>query len=279
MKTLIVVPARFGSSRFPGKPLAEIAGTAMVTRVARRAEAAARALEDASSVVATDDARILSHCQHHGLNAVMTDPDLPSGSDRALAAAEALGKSQGEILGEPPDLIINLQGDAPFTPVEHITAMAEALANTDADASTPCVRLSWTELDELREAKRTTPFSGTTCVFDATGRALWFSKNIIPAIRNEDELRAESELSPVHRHIGLYGFRREALRIYTEAKPTVLETCEGLEQLRLLENGLSIQCVVVEPPQISISGIDTPEDITRAEALIARHGDPDLSLS
>ena len=113
MKTLIVVPARYGSSRFPGKPLAAIAGRSMVERVAARARAAAKALNDADYVVATDDKRIADHCAKQGLKSVMTDPALESGSDRALAAAETLS--------EMPEIIVNLQGDAPFTPVDYIT--------------------------------------------------------------------------------------------------------------------------------------------------------------
>ncbi len=267
MKTLIVVPARYGSSRFAGKPLAKIAGRSMVERVAIRAAAAAKALGDADYVVATDDARIADHCAGLGLKAVMTDPALASGSDRALAAAQALNAS--------PDFIINLQGDAPFTPVNYITQLVEALERSQADAATPVIRLDWDALDALRAAKRETPFSGTTCVFAEDHRALWFSKNIIPAIRNEATLRATEDASPVWRHVGLYGFQTGALHRFTALAPSPLELTEGLEQLRLLENGMSIQCVPVAASAISTSGIDTPEDLDRLEALIAGRGDPD----
>lgn len=267
MKTLIVVPARYGSSRFPGKPLAKIAGRAMIDRVAARAAAAAKELADADYAVATDDARIADHCAAAGLKAVMTDPALQSGSDRALAAANALEST--------PDVIVNLQGDAPFTPVDYIVRIVEALKASAADAATPVVRLSWSALDALRSAKRETPFSGTTCVFDARGRALWFSKAVIPAIRKEEALRQTDAFSPVWRHVGLYGFRTAALRRFTALAPSPLEVLEGLEQLRLLENGMSIQCVPVAAPAISTGGVDTPEDLARLEALIAKHGDPD----
>lgn len=267
MKTLIVVPARYGSSRFPGKPLAKIAGRAMLDRVAARAAAATEALAGADYTVATDDARIAAHCAAAGLKSVMTDPALQSGSDRALAAADALGAK--------PDFIVNLQGDAPFTPVDYIVAVVEALKTSQADAATPVVQLSWDALDALRAAKRDTPFSGTTCVFDARGRALWFSKTIIPAIRKEAELRETAAFSPVWRHVGLYGFRMAALRRFTALPPSPLETVEGLEQLRLLENGMSVQCVPVAAAAISTGGVDTPEDLARLEALIAAHGDPD----
>ena len=119
-----------------------------------------------------------------------------------------------------------------------------------------------------------TPFSGTTLVHDETGRALWFSKNLIPAMRKEAALRAAGGLSPVCRHIGLYAYRLDALRRYVSLPEGRYEQLEGLEQLRLLENGMSIQCVEVEPDTIAIPGIDTAEDVALAERLVAEHGDP-----
>ncbi len=266
MKTLIVVPARFGSTRLPGKPLVEIAGRTMVRRVAAMAAKAADALGNAESVVATDHEAIDSHCREHGINVVMTSPSLPSGTDRALAAADALGVV--------PDVVVNLQGDSPFTPPEHVVAVAKAAATSGADAATPYVCLTWDALDDLRAHKRETPFSGTTLTHDANGRALWFSKTIIPAIRKEAALREKSPLSPVCRHIGLYAYRLESLRRYVSLPEGRYEQIEGLEQLRLLENGMSIQCVEVEPDAIAIPGIDTQEDVALAERLIAQNGDP-----
>ncbi len=270
MSVLIVAPARYGSTRFPGKPLALIAGRTMLDRVAVRASAAARAINGAHFVVATDDERIISHCAKAGIPAVMTDPALASGSDRAFAAAEAAA--------ERPEFIINLQGDAPFTPVEHITAVIRALENSEADAATPCVQLDWAGLDALRKAKEITPFSGTTCLIGPDQNALWFSKSILPAIRDEAALRHGGGLSPVFRHIGLYGFRYDALKQFTQLPPSKYEKLEGLEQLRLIENGMRIRCELVEAAPVSSSGIDTPEDIARAEMLIAEHGDPDTEL-
>ncbi len=266
VKTLIVIPARYGSTRFPGKPLAAIAGKSMLERVAAQAAAAAATRGDTAFVVATDDQRILDHCTEIDVPAVMTDPAAPSGSDRALAAAEAFS----------PDCaaIINLQGDAPFTPVRYITAIADAVATGDCDAATPCIQLDWDALDALRAEKQTTPHSGTTCVVDKGGRALWFSKAIIPAIRNETTLRKETTLSPVLRHVGLYGFTRSALEQFNAAPTSRYEKLEGLEQLRMLENAMTVRCVMVEPAAISTPGVDTPEDLARLEQLIAERGDP-----
>ena len=266
MKTLIVVPARYGSTRFPGKPLVEIAGRTMVSRVAAMAARAAAELDDAASVVATDDERIASHCQDLGIEVVMTDPNVPSGTDRALAAVDAMGVT--------PDVVVNLQGDSPFTPPAHVVAVAEAAAKSGADAATPYVRLTWQALDDFRAHKKTTPFSGTTLAHDSAGRALWFSKNLIPAIRKEDALRQQGDMSPVCRHIGLYAYRLPALRKYVSLPEGHYEKLEGLEQLRFLENGMSVQCVEVESDTIAIPGIDAPEDVALAERLIAAHGDP-----
>ena len=265
MQTLIVVPARYGSTRFPGKPLAEINGISMLRRTARIAELASEKIENCEYVIATDDARIEAHCEIHKLNCVMTSDKLKTGSDRALAAAEAMDK--------PFDFIINLQGDAPFTPISHILSLSIAL-NNGVDVATPYTRLSWEALDALRLHKAETPFSGTTVIVGDDGRAIWFSKNIIPAIRKEDNLRQANPLSPINRHIGLYAYKKEALERFTRHKESHFEKLEGLEQLRLIENGMTIECVRVEPPQIATSGIDSPSDIVIAETLIAKYGDP-----
>jgi 3-deoxy-manno-octulosonate cytidylyltransferase (CMP-KDO synthetase) len=263
MKTLIVIPARWQSKRFPGKPLHPINGVSMLARTAAVARQAGAA-SGAQVVIATDDARIMDHAAAIGVPAVMTDPELPSGTDRARAAAD--------IVAPDADFIVNLQGDAPFTPAGHVSALIDS-AN-EADVVTPVVQLAWAALDDIRERKKTTPFSGTTCIRGADGRAIWFSKNIIPAIRSETKMRATDVLSPVLQHIGLYGYSRDALARIAALPPSRYEELEGLEQLRFLENGLSVFAVQVQAPDLAISGIDTPEDAALAEQLILRHGDP-----
>ncbi|MBI1392460.1 MAG: 3-deoxy-manno-octulosonate cytidylyltransferase [Alphaproteobacteria bacterium] len=271
MKTLIVVPARYQSSRFPGKPLARIAGRSMLERVAVRAQAAARRLGDARALVATDDQRIGDAAEAAGVDWVMTDPDLPSGSDRALAAVDACGWR--------PENVLNLQGDAPFTPIDYLTQLVDALdGNRAADVCTPTIRLPWSALDDFRAVKATRPHSGTTCVVAPDGRALWFTKMILPAIRNEAERRKTDALSPVRRHVGLYAYRIEALRDFVATPPSDYERIEGLEQLRLMEAGRHIACVDVAPDPYATSGIDTPADLEAAEALVQRLGDPDTDL-
>jgi len=269
MQTLIVVPARYGSTRFPGKPLAKINGVSMLRRTAAIARLASEGINNCSYVVATDDARIAEHCAEYDLHYVMTPTSLKTGSDRALAAADALSETSGVIYGR----IINLQGDAPFTPVSHIVELAKAL-ETGADVATPYIQLSWEALRVLQEHKINTPFSGTTLIVAPNNKAVWFSKNIIPSIRKKEQLEQSSTHSPILRHIGLYGYTYEALKRFTACPESHYEKLEGLEQLRLLENGMTIECVKVDPPAVTTSGIDAPSDVVLAEALIAKHGDP-----
>lgn len=262
MKIAIAIPARYASTRFPGKPLAKISGISMLERVVGVAKEAAANIENISFFVATEDERIAAHAREIGVECKMTSEDCPTGSDRVHEAIEQLDSV--------PDFVINLQGDAPFTPVSVVRAMIEAFrAAPQAEVITPVHRLSWQDLDRLREAKKTTPFSGTTAILGEGNRALWFSKNIIPAIRKEDKLRAAGPISPVHQHMGLYGFRVDILKKFCALPQGLYEELEGLEQLRMLENNIVITAVPVEIERGKIqSGIDTPEDLARAEKLL-----------
>lgn len=266
MSDLLVVPARFGSTRLPGKPLVRIAGHTLLERVVRIADRAATLAGNCEVVVATDDDRVAAHARHLGCEVAMTSPELSSGSGRAYAAA-----MMRELR---PAVVVNLQGDAPFIPAAMAADLLVAARRGAAACVTPVVRLDWPALDAMRAHKARSPFSGTTCARAADGRAFWFSKAIIPAIRDEAALRAEGPWSPVYRHLGLYAYRLEALERFEATPPTRYERLEGLEQLRFLEMGLAIETVEVTPPAHAMSGIDTPEDVVLAEELIARFGDP-----
>ncbi|MCF6328395.1 MAG: 3-deoxy-manno-octulosonate cytidylyltransferase [Henriciella sp.] len=266
MKTLIVIPARYASTRFPQKPLHLLAGQSLLSRVAMIAAAACEAEPDRQYVIATDHTDIQCHAEAIGVPVVMTDPDLPSGTDRALAAAN--------LYAPDADFIVNLQGDAPFTPVAYVDEIIRIGAKTPHDLVTPVVQLSWDDLDEIRARKKLTPFSGTTCIMRADGEALWFSKTILPSIRKEAQLRQQSDMSPVWRHIGLYGYKRGALEQFVSLPEGHYEALEGLEQLRFLENGMRVRAIPVTPSANAMWGIDTPEDAAHAEALIAKNGDP-----
>ena len=267
MRAILIIPARYGSTRLPGKPLTRIAGRTMLSRVCGIARAAARDNGDIDIVVATDDARIGAHCEDIGAPWVMTPASCPSGTDRALVALRELPRAY--------DVVINLQGDAPLTPPDFITAMLQAFeADPAIGVVTPAVRLSWPELDRLRDQKRETPFSGTCAIVDPHGNARWFSKQIIPAMRNEEALRRRGGSSPVLRHVGLYGYSRKMLETYVTLSAGYYEQLEGLEQLRVLEHGYGIRVVQVDyQGRAAMSGVDSPEDVARAEALIARHGE------
>lgn len=262
MKIAIIIPARYASTRFPGKPLVNIAGQSMLSRVVDIAQQACANLKHVTLAVATEDSRIEDHCNDIGVQCVMTSDHCKTGSDRVLEAAQHLG---GDF-----DFVVGLQGDAPFTPVEAPLKMIEAFhGDPTIEVVTPIVQLRWAELDALREGKKQTPFSGTTCVTDTKGKALWFSKNILPAIRKEESFRKTEEFSPVFQHIGLYGFRFDILKKFVALPEGKYEQLEGLEQLRLLENGISVQTVTLHVDAgLAQSGIDSPEDVERAEKIL-----------
>lgn len=230
------------------------------------ARAAAKIAGQCDVVVATDDERIADHAREIGVDAAMTATDINSGSARAYAAAQQRGGGA--------NIVINLQGDAPFIPPAIVANLVTTLRMSQADVATPVYRLDWERMDRLRKHKTTAPFSGTTCIRAADGRALWFSKTILPALRDEASLRDAAPLSPVWQHLGLYGYRLAALEWFASAAPGYYEILEGLEQLRFLENDRAIVTVEVDPPSHAMAGIDTPADVALAEEAIARLGDP-----
>jgi len=274
MKTLLVIPARLGSTRFPDKPLAMINGRSMLSWVTGLAEEAREMYlsEQPSAdegkdtrvvdiIVSTEHERVMQHATDIGVRAIMTSESCATGSDRAWATYQALNQSY--------DAVINLQGDAPLTPPHFITEVIRLLTSPDVQVATPAIRLTWDELDALRKNKITTPFSGTTVITDKSGRALWFSKIIIPALRTEAQLRSASSFSPVLRHVGIYGFRPAVLEKFAAFPQGTYENLEGLEQLRLLENNIPIHVAVVDHfGQPCFTGVDSPEDIGRVEALL-----------
>lgn len=266
-KIAVIIPARYGSSRFPGKPLAQISGKSMLQRVHDVAKLATKNIQHADVYISTDDERIKEHAQSLGAQVVMTTEDCQTGSDRALNACAQLS--------DIPDIVINLQGDAPLTPPAFVQSLITTLlSDTEIDVATPIVQLSWPALDSLRQRKQTNPFSGTTAIIDKQQNALWFSKQIIPAIRNEQKLRNSQPLSPIFRHIGLYGYQFSALKKFVHLPEGYYEQLEGLEQLRMLESGLKIKTIKVDYQNYpSMSGVDTPEDLKLAEALIEKHGE------
>ena len=237
----------------------------MLEHVVNLAKKATASRDDVGILVATEDTRIYDYAQTLNIETVMTPDSCPTGTDRAHAAIQAAGIT--------PEIVLNLQGDAPLTPPHFITEMITAFDTTpDADVVTPAWQLTWDQLDALYESKIKTPFSGTTVTVKPNGEALWFSKNIIPAIRDAGKLRGENVLSPVLKHIGLYAYRTKALTDFINLPQSPYEKLEGLEQLRLLENGYKIRVVTVDPGPYPIhGGIDSPEDIAAAEKILTTY--------
>lgn len=259
MDIAIVIPARFGSSRFPGKPLHPIAGKSLLQRVYE----IGCAVRNVSAVyVATDDARVADHAAGFGAQALMTSSDCRTGTDRVWESVR--------LMAQKPDAVINLQGDAVLTPPWVVQALVDAFLNDPATGMvTAAVHCSWEQLDELRALKAKSPTSGTTVVMDRNGRALYFSKTILPHMRGENRTAPP----PVYRHIGLYGYSTPVLEQLSTLTQTPLEAAEQLEQLRALENGIPIKVALVDYQGRTHGSVDTPEDVAEAEAIIAREGE------
>ena len=267
-KIIVIIPARYNSSRFPGKPLAALAGKTMLERVYEIAKNATEDNNNTEVIISTEDDRIKQHAESFGAKVIMTSSDCKTGSDRALNACTQLS--------EIPDVVINFQGDAPLTPPRFIKQIINALINnTDIDVATPIVQMDWPTLEKFRARKIGNPFSGTTAVIDKNNNALWFSKQVIPAVRDESIYRENNSLSPVFKHVGLYGYQFKALQKFVRLPVGHYESLEGLEQLRMLEHGLKIKAVKVSYNDFpSMSGVDTPADLKLAEQLIKKYGEP-----
>jgi 3-deoxy-manno-octulosonate cytidylyltransferase (CMP-KDO synthetase) len=256
MSAAIVIPARYGSSRFEGKPLKTIAGVSMLERVWR----IAKAVRGCSRIViATEDQRIMDHAAKIGAEAVMTPESCTNGTERVFVAISAAKIAQ--------DIILNLQGDAVLTPPWVLEQMIEDMEKApEVEMITPAVLLEGAALEALRRHKEVTPTTGATVVFDQNYDALYFSKAIIPFIRHPGAAQ-------IYRHIGLYGYRRRGLERYINLAPTPLEKAEGLEQLRALEHGMKIRITPVDYKGRTHGSVDAPHDVDVIEDIIAREGE------
>jgi 3-deoxy-manno-octulosonate cytidylyltransferase (CMP-KDO synthetase) len=238
-----VIPARYASSRFPGKALADLAGKPMVQHVAERA-AEAKTVDRV--LVATDDERIAAAVRAFGTEAVLTDPGHPSGTDRIAEA----------IRGIACDLVVNVQGDEPLLPPAMVDEAVEPFfADPALEMGTVC--------RAIEDARDLADPNVVKVVRDLEGYALYFSRAPVPHARDGQRGTA----APPCKHIGLYVYRREFLFRFTAWKPTPLEEAERLEQLRALEHGVRIR--VVETRHDSV-GVDTPDDLARVQRLLER---------
>lgn len=264
MTTAILIPARFASSRFPGKPLVELKGVSGAPKplIQRSVEAALRVAGADSVHVVTDDDRIANCARSFGASVLMTSPESRNGTERC---AEALGQ-----LSEDVDLVINFQGDALLTPPGFVEALiARMQSDRDALVATPALRLRAEAVRALQVEEAAGRVGGTSVVVDGQGHALYFSKRLIPHL---PEGALDSDLSPVRLHIGVYAYRREALDRYVAAPVSELETLEGLEQLRFLVEGVTIAVVEVETPPFALRELNNPEDVEPIEQALAEAG-------
>lgn len=243
MKFIAIIPARYASTRFPGKPLAVLGGKTVIQRVY---EQASSVLEEA--YVATDDERIFNAVESFGGRAVMTRADHKSGTDRIEEAAEKIGTDA--------DVIINIQGDEPFIQKSQIETLMQLFEHTETQIGTLGKRFE--TIDAALNP------NSPKIVTDLQGFALYFSRSIIPFVRGQEQA-TWLEKYPFLKHLGLYAYRREVLREVTKLPQSPLEIAESLEQLRWLENGYRIRVGLTD---VETVGIDTPEDLQRAEEFL-----------
>ena len=266
-EAVIVIPARYASSRYPAKPLALLRGAggvarSLLERSVMAARAAAAATPGVTGVfVATDDDRIAAEAARIGADVILTDPACENGTARVAQAVARAGLAQ--------PIVVNLQGDAPLTPPHFVTALVDRLrGDPAAQVATPVLRCDAESLANFRNDRRHGRVGATTVVRDATGHALYFSKEVIPFT---GPLAPGAEI-PVFHHVGLYAYRPAALRLYASLPPGALERLEGLEQLRFLEHGHRIAAVEVSAPGAAFWELNNPSDVPLIEGYLARMG-------
>ena len=263
MNSVILIPARYGSSRYPGKPLAELKGASGIAKplIQRSVEAARRVRGITGVFVTTDDDRIAEACRRVGVGVIMTSPDRRNGTERC---AEALAQLHG------PDLVINFQGDALLTPPAFVEALIARMAeDLDTMVATPAMLLRSEEVRALQAEEAAGRVGGTSVVTDAHNRALYFSKRLIPHLPTN---ALSGELSPVRMHVGIYAYRPTALELYARTPPSELELLEGLEQLRFLDAGIPVTIVDVPTPPFALRELNNPEDVQPIEQALQQAG-------
>ena len=264
MSVLIVIPARYASTRYPAKPLAMLKGAGGTARslIERSWRAACEVQGVDKVVVATDDDRIKDAAEAFGAEVVMTSEDCANGTERCAEAHDVLGGGY--------DVVVNLQGDAPLTPHWFVESLVQGLqSDPDAGIATPVLRCDGAALNGLLADRKAGRVGGTTAVFAADHRALYFSKEVVPFTSKS---YASDDATPVFHHVGVYAYRPGALKAYPGWPTGPLETLEGLEQLRFMENGHKVLCVEVEAKGRQFWELNNPEDVPKIEAMMAQMG-------
>ncbi len=260
MSVLIVIPARYASGRYPGKPLVNLRGPDGDKTLIRRSwEAAIRVSGGHRVVVATDDERIATHAASFGAEFVMTSESCRNGTERCAEVAAMVPEAS---------LIVNLQGDAPLTPAAFVEALITGIeSDPEAVMATPVLRCDGHALAGFRADRAAGRVGGTTAVFGPDLRAIYFSKEIIPFAAGTF---APTDPTPVFHHVGVYAYRRDALLAYADWPEGTLEQLEGLEQLRFLEQGKPVLCVEVTAKGRAFWELNNPSDVALIEAILAR---------
>lgn len=260
MSVLIVIPARYASTRFPGKPLVKLSGTTGTekTLIERTWDAAKQVQGIDRIVISTDDDRIKTFVQSFGAEVVMTSDSCRNGTERCAETIQGLEQDY--------DVVVNLQGDAPLIPHWFVDDVVDALkTNPSVAMATPVLQCDMDTLNGLLNDRKHGRVGGTTAVFDGKNHALYFSKEVIPHIAFDV---FDGDETPVYHHVGMYAYRPDALRSYAELEQGSLEKQEGLEQLRFVENGLTVLCVQVEARGRKFWELNNPEDIPVIEAML-----------
>ncbi|MEQ5872848.1 3-deoxy-manno-octulosonate cytidylyltransferase [Sagittula sp. NFXS13] len=260
MKTVIFIPARYASTRYPGKPLVTLKGaTGEAKPLIQRAWEAAKQVKGADAVyVLTDDDRIREAAEGFGADVLMTSDNARNGTERC-----AEGVSQ---LPEAPEVVVNLQGDAPLTPPWFVEALMAAMDDPSVQMATPVLKCDHETLSNFVSDRQAGRVGGTTAVLRRDGNAIYFSKEVLPYVGN-------LETPPdVWHHVGVYAYRPAALADYMSWDEGPIERAEGLEQLRFLENGASVTCVPVEAPGRVFWELNNPVDVARIEGVLKKEG-------
>ena len=264
MKTIIIIPARYASSRFQGKPLAPLMGATGTKKslINRSWEAAKRVQGVDRVVISTDDDRIILEADSFGAESIKTSASCKNGTERCAETSL--------LLHDQYDIVVNLQGDAPLTPHWFIDALLKELKNNkNANVVTPVLRCDSDGHRMFLEDRKNGQVGGTTVVFNNNKKALYFSKEVIPFT---PRTYLEKEVCPVYHHVGVYAYRSSALSKYVAFPEGILEQLEGLEQLRFIENNSDIYCVEVDSRGQSFWELNNPEDIKRIESKLLENG-------
>lgn len=257
---VIIIPARYASTRYPGKPLVELRDRTGVSKsLIQRSWETAKQVKNIDAIyVATDDDRIADAARAFGAEVVMTSTTARNGTERCAEVVDKLGLSD--------DIAVNLQGDAPLTPPWFVEELVESLlAAPQFEVATPVLRCDAETYRNFVEDRRNGRVGGTTAVFGGDGQALYFSKEVIPYL--PDPFQSDQPV-PVFHHVGVYAYRPSALTSYLGFKEGKLERLEGLEQLRFLENGRPVLCVEVDGRGRVFWELNNPVDVERIEAVL-----------